>query len=98
MVRLHVASDQQNALPVIQSAIEAKRKRIEIGLKRTEQKIRRFETKYQMPSEQFLSQHWTAEDLAGGDDDYISWMGELRLRQAVLEELHILQGIEYAVQ
>lgn len=98
MVRLHVASEQQNVLPVIQSAIEAKRKRVEIGLKRTEQEIKRFETKYQMPSEQFLSQHLTAEDLEGGDDDYISWMGELQLRQAVLEELHLLQNIEYAVQ
>jgi hypothetical protein len=98
MVRLHVSSDQQNALPVIQSAIEAKKKRIEIGLKRTEQEISRFEAKYQMPSEKFLSRHLTAEDLEGGDDDYISWMGELRLRQAVLEELHILQDIEYAVQ
>jgi hypothetical protein len=97
MLRLHVASDQQNALPVIQSAIAAKMKRIELGLRKTEKEIQRFEEKYNMSSDQFLHD-CTAEDLTGGDDDYVSWMGELQLRQAVLEELHLLQDIEYAVQ
>ena len=97
MLRLHVASDQQNALPVIQSAIAAKMKRIELGLRKTEKEIQRFEEKYNMSSDHFL-RDCTAENLAGGDDDYVSWMGELQLRQAVLEELHLLQDIEYAVQ
>ncbi len=97
MLRLHVASDQQNALPVIQSAIAAKMKRIELGLRKTEKEIQRFEEKYNMSSDQFLHD-CTAENLVGSDDDYVSWMGELQLRQAVLEELHLLQDIEYAVQ
>lgn len=97
MVRLHIASDQQNALPLIQSAIAATMKRIELGLQKTEQEIQKFEKKYNVSSEQFLND-CSAEDLAGGDDDYVSWMGELHLRQSVLEELHLLQNIEYAVQ
>jgi hypothetical protein len=66
MIRLHIASDQQNALPVIQSAIAAKMKRIEIGLRRTEKEIQKFEEKYNMSSEQFLND-CSAEDLADGD-------------------------------
>jgi len=97
MIRLHIASDQQNALPVIQSAIAAKMKRIEIGLRRTEKEIQKFEEKYKMSSEQFLND-CSGEDLADGDDDYISWMGEINIRQAVQEEPHLLQQIEYAVQ
>ena len=97
MIRLHIASDQQNALPVIQSAIAAKMRRIEIGLRKTEKEIQKFEEKYNMSSEQFQND-CAAEDLAGGDDDYVSWMGEINIRQAVLEELHLLQQIEYAVQ
>lgn len=97
MVRLHVASDQPNVLPIIQSAIAAKMKRIELGLLKTEQEIKKFEKKYNISSEHFMS-NCSAEDLAGGDDDYVSWMGELHLREAVLEELHLLQHIEYAVQ
>uniref|UniRef100_UPI0040561866 hypothetical protein n=1 Tax=Candidatus Electronema sp. TaxID=2698783 RepID=UPI0040561866 len=82
MVRLHIASDQQNALPLIQSAIAATMKRIELGLQKTEQEIQKFEKKYNVSSEQFLND-CSAEDLAGGDDDYVSWMGELHLRQSV---------------
>jgi hypothetical protein len=81
----------------IQSAIASKMKRIELGLRKTEKEIQRFEEKYNMSSDQFLHD-CTAEDLTEGDDDYVSWMGELQLRQAVLEELHLLQDIEYAVQ
>ena len=77
MVQLQIISDQQHALPVIQSAIAAKVKRIEIGLRKTEQEIQRFESKYHLSSEQFMND-CTAEDLDGGDDEYVSWMGELQ--------------------
>lgn len=94
MVTLQITSDQQQVLPIIQSAIVAKVKRIEIGLKKTEQEIQKFETKYHISSEQFMDAY-TADDLEGGDDDYVSWMGELKLRQAIWEELQLLQNIEY---
>ena len=41
---------------------------------------------------------YTAEDLDGGDDEYVSWMGEIHLRHAVYEELQLLQNIEYVTQ
>lgn len=97
MVQLQVISDQQHALPVIQSAIAAKVKRIEIGLRKTEQEIQKFESKYHIDSEQFMSD-CAAEDLDGGDDEYVSWMGELQLREAIREELHLLSNIEYVTQ
>jgi len=97
MVKLQITSDQQHALPIIQSAIVAKVKRIEIGLRKTEQEIQKFETKYHIPSEQFMNDY-TAEDLEGGDDEYVSWMGELQIRQAIWEELQLLQNIEYVTQ
>jgi hypothetical protein len=92
MVQLQITSDQQNVLPIIQSAITEKLKRIEIGLKKTEQEIEKFEAKYQISSEKFINEY-TAEDLYGGDDEYISWMGEIHLRQAIFEELKFLRNI-----
>ena len=97
MVKLHITSDQQNVLPIIQSAISAKIKRIEIGLRRTEHELQQFEAKYHIPSDEFANTY-TAEDLDGGDEEYISWMGELKLRQAMYEELQVLQHIEYVTQ
>jgi hypothetical protein len=97
MVQLQITTDQREALPLIQSAIGSKIKRIELGLRQTEQVIQRFERKYRISSEQFIDSY-TAEDLEGGDDEYISWMGELKLRDAIREELDILQQIEYVPQ
>ncbi|MEZ4525541.1 MAG: hypothetical protein R2941_06430 [Desulfobacterales bacterium] len=94
MVRLQIISDRDNIIPVIQDAIEAKRKRMEIGFRKTEKEIQRFEIKYNISSDKFLAS-CTAEDLAGGDEDYISWMGELKLRDAILEEMQAISEIEY---
>ncbi len=97
MTTLQITSDQHNALPVIQSAISAKIKRTKIGLRKTEQEIQKFEKKYHVLSDEF-DKNYTAEDLSVGHDDYVSWMGELKLRQAILEELQLLQSIEYVAQ
>ncbi|QTA83364.1 Uncharacterized protein dnl_57660 [Desulfonema limicola] len=94
---MQIISDRSNAIPIIQNAIEAKMKRTEIGFRKTEQEIRRFEKKYNMLSDKFLNS-CTADDLTGGDEDYISWIGELKLREALLEELKTLHEIEYIPQ
>ncbi len=84
MIRLQIISDKNNIIPVIQDAMAAKMKRTEIGFRKTEQEIRKFEKKYNISSDDFLMTY-TAEDLTGGDEDYISWMGELKLREALLD-------------
>ncbi len=47
-----------------------------------------------IPSEVFLRE-FTAEDLKGGDDEYIRWAGELKIRERILEDLKRLKDIEY---
>ena len=97
MVKLQVFSDRKNILPLIQDAISFKIKRTKIGLNKTEDSIRKFEKLYKVSSTSFLNSY-TAEDLTGGDNDYISWMGEINLRESLLEELNILNEIEYVPQ
>jgi len=94
MIRLQITSDRNNIIPLIQDAITARMKRTEIGLHRTEHEIRKFETKYDVLSDKFLTAY-TAEDLAGGDEDYISWFGELKLREALLEELQVFRKMVF---
>ena len=94
MVKLQVFSDRKNILPLIQDAISYKIKRTKIGLNKTEDSIRKFEKLYKVSSTSFLNSY-TAEDLSGGDNDYISWMGEINLRESLLDELNILNEIEY---
>jgi hypothetical protein len=38
----------------------------------------------------------TAEDLAGGDLEYVEWRGEWRMLQQLKEDLGQLEAIEYA--
>ncbi len=93
MVKLQITSDKNNALQVLQSAIEAKTKRLEMSLLKTKQEISKFETKYNLSSDKFMVSY-AAEDLEE-EIDYICWIGELKIQQALLDELQILNEIEY---
>ena len=94
MVTLRIASDRQNVVPMIQSAIAAHLKRMELGLRKADLEIHKFEMKYCVSSEHFLL-NYAAEDLDGNDDEYVSWLGELKLRDALREEFQALSEIEY---
>ncbi len=96
MSKLKIISDRKDSAEVVKGAILAELKRLEISLQATERKIREFEERYKIPSEAFLSK-FAAEDLAGGDSEYITWAGELQIRDRLREELRDLQEIEYVV-
>ena len=94
MTTIRILSDEKEMSEIIRSAIFAEIKRLEIGLKKTEKEIREFENKYKVSSEVFLTQ-FGAEDLHGGDEEYVRWEGELKVRQRILEDLKKLEKIEY---
>lgn len=97
MVRLEIKSDAKDAESLIKSAIQTEIMRLEIGLKKTAKEMRQFEDKYNITSDTFLKEY-AAEDLEGGDEEYVSWMGEIRIRRKIEEELDILKDIEYVDQ
>ena len=97
MIRLEIQSDFDGAETLIRSAVYSEIKRLEIGLRKTDQEIRKFEGKYQIPSRVFVDEY-AAEDLDGGDDEYISWMGELKIRRKIADELRKLKEAEYVTQ
>ncbi|MDR4507429.1 MAG: hypothetical protein MRJ65_04190 [Candidatus Brocadiaceae bacterium] len=94
MVKLKIISDKEDVTGSIKSAILAEIKRLEIGLNKTNKEIIRFEIEYNVSSEAFLKE-FTAEDLKAGDEEYIRWTGELKLRDRILDELKKLKEIEY---
>jgi len=69
----------------------------EIGLSKTNKEIRKFEDNYQISSDIFIREY-AAEDLDGGDDEYVSWMGEIKIRRKIAEELSQLKEAEYVTQ
>ena len=94
MVKLEIKSDQKGVSLLVKSAISAEIKRMEIGLNKTEQEIEKYENKYQVDSNVFLKDI-TAEDLKGGDNEYIKWTGEIKLKERILDDLSKLKDIEY---
>jgi len=98
MIRLQIQSDvKEGALDIVQAAISAEVKRLEIGLHRTERQLERFEKEYNVSSEVF-QREFTAEDMKKGDREYIEWAGELNIRERILRDLNNLKGIQYVAQ
>jgi len=80
MIRLQIQSDaKEGVLDIVQAAISSEVKRLEIGLHRTERQIERFEKEYNVSSDVF-QRDFTAEDMKKGDQEYIEWAGEIKVR------------------
>lgn len=73
-------------LLLIQTAIESKKRRLQLALELAKKRLVRFEQKYGTSSERFVAE-MTAEDLEGGDDEYVRWAGEYQLMQRLQEKM-----------
>ena len=93
-IYIEPAQEASEVLPLVQSAIKGEIARLELALKMAEKRLTPFEQKYGVTSDYFMAE-MTAEDLAGGDDDYVSWAGEYKLKQRLQEKLRQLQEISY---
>lgn len=96
MTILQIKSDtDSNTMDIIKAAIQSELRRLEIGLEKTEKKIAMFESEYKISSESFLKK-FTAENMKDGDSEYISWAGELKIREKILTDINRLKEIQYA--
>ena len=94
--KLYIKSIQEHdyTLSLIKKAISAEINKFEMAMDLANQRLVSYENKYHVTSEHFISD-MTAEDLNGGDDEYVSWAGEYRLKQRLEKKLSGLKSIEY---
>ena len=83
----------QQLLPLVRAAVNSEIDRLELALKLARERLLPFERKYGVSSKRFIEE-MTAEDLQGGDDEYVQWAGEYRLMQRLEERLVRLQEVE----
>ena len=96
MINIQIHADtEDNALDLVRSAIAAEVNRLELGIRTTERHIHVFEDRYHITSDVFLREYF-AENLEGGDREYVVWAGELNLRDRIASQLKTLKGIQYA--
>jgi hypothetical protein len=88
------AQKTSEVLSLVRSAIEGEITRLELALKLARERLVPFEQKYGVTSEHFISD-MVAEDLEGGDDEYVRWAGEYKLMQRLQEKLRQLREIDY---
>ena len=96
MTTLEIILNNTNTIPLIQSAISSKINRLLISLDQTQQERVHLEHKYHYSSVEFLNQ-LTAEDL-DNDDDYITWSGELKMKEILEDEINQLKNIHYVTK
>ncbi len=93
MIKVKVQStSRDSAVDAIKTAISSEIKRLEIGLLKTVKQLEKFEKKYRVSSKVFR-QRFTAEDLKGGDREYVEWMGELALQERIADDLRKLKRV-----
>ncbi len=95
-VRSATADTSRSVLNLVHTAVDAEIQRLALGLSLAEKRLAVFEEKYHVSSEIFI-ETFASEDLEGGDDEYVEWAGEYRLRVRLQEHLRQLQEVEYAV-
>jgi len=94
--KIHINTNHKNdeILEMVKSAIDEKIVKLELAKQLFDSRLRPFEMKYNIKSEDFIT-NLVAEDLEGGDDEYVTWAGEYKLKQKLDDKLNILKGISY---
>lgn len=83
------------ASEIVKEVLEKEKLHIKRSLDLAESKLKSFEKKYKISSMEFIN-HWSAEDLQGGDMEYVEWAGEYRFFLTLNERLDALQSIKHA--
>ena len=79
---------------ILKEALEKEKLRIKYSLDLAVNRLKKFEQKYNIPTETFINQ-WSAEDLEGGDMEYVEWAGEYEFSLRLNEQLAALKSIEH---
>jgi hypothetical protein len=78
---------------LVRAAVASEVARLELALEMAHKRLKPFEEKYGVTSEQFMTE-MAAEDLEGGDDEYVQWAGEYKLMGDLKEKLAQLREIQ----
>ncbi|MEJ5308703.1 MAG: hypothetical protein WHX52_02945 [Anaerolineae bacterium] len=82
---------QQDAVPLVRSGLQMKRKSLELNLRQYQQQLAVFERQYQMTSEQF-GRRFNAGEL-GDDAAWFEWEFVLDAYRETIRQLNVLEKI-----
>jgi len=93
---VHMVIELNNAegAQTVLQALEAYKKELRAGIERTKHNLTEFESRYQVDTAHFLTE-MAAEDLEGGDIEYVEWAGEAKILENLEAELLELEDARY---
>jgi hypothetical protein len=92
-VHVKTTSASDEALHLVRAAVASEIVRLELALEMACKRLKPFEEKYGVTSQQFIAE-MAAEDLDGGDDEYVQWAGEYKLMLDLEEKLTQLRKVQ----
>lgn len=95
MTVLTLTSSRKRSLrPLVESALSNELRVIQAGIRRTEQRLKAFESQYGLSSQEFL--HRYENDEFAETLDFAEWVGEYRLLERLHEKAETLREIRFA--
>ena len=95
-VRMVIELPDQGSAQTVVQALEAYKVRLRASIARTQRRLATFEARYGVDTAYFLRE-MTAEDLHGGDLEYVEWAGEGKLLEGLEAELQELEHASYHI-
>lgn len=90
-VEMVIELGDRQAAKTVQRALESYQARLRASIERTRRRLASFEEQYAISTDRFL-QELSAEDLSGGDLEYVEWAGEAKLLAGLEAELRELEN------
>lgn len=82
---------RQEAVPIVKSSLEAKRKSLEFSLRQYHERLASFERQHRMASEQFSARFGAGE--LGDDEDWFEWEFVLDAARETERQLELVSSI-----
>ncbi|AFZ11046.1 hypothetical protein Cri9333_0043 [Crinalium epipsammum PCC 9333] len=80
---------------LIEEVVTQKLRSLEDGIHRTQERLKEFETKYQLSTEEFLRRFENDELQHRLDMEFDEWIGEYRMLKRLKQKADKLRGIEF---
>jgi len=89
-----ISTSERPLKPLVEAALVNELRSLEVAIRITEQHVRELETKYGMPTPEFIRrfENDEIEETTEMDD----WIGEHKLLERLREKAEALKGIEFA--
>jgi hypothetical protein len=86
--------DERPLRPLVEAAIQNELRLLQVGIRRTEERVQAFEAEYGLSSQEFLRRY--EDDELPETLDYAEWIGEQRLLERLREKAKTLEEIRFA--